>query len=232
MQRPTAPARPGRTTRPRRATSRFGPGEAEKTIEVVILGDDVNEENETVLVNLSAVSGAALAGGGGQGQGTIVDRNAPPSLSISDTQVLEGQGASFTVTLAGTTLRTVSVTFGTNEGTAKEGTDFLPRRGTLTFAPGEKTKTIDVTVFDDTAAELAETFSVGLGNPVNGTITKASGVATIEATIRVRSPAAPVPERPIPDRPIPKPPTVSKATVFPQMVLGAAHRDHAERQGR
>ena len=40
----------------------FGPGETEKTVEVVILGDDVNEENETVLVNLSNVCGRRPGG--------------------------------------------------------------------------------------------------------------------------------------------------------------------------
>lgn len=160
----------------------FAPGETEKTVEIVVLGDDVNEENETVLLNLSNVAGAALAGGGGQGQGTIVDKNAPPSLSIDDVQAREGDGAEFTVTLAGTTLRTVTVTFGTSEGTAKEGSDYAGRRGTLTFAPGEKTKKVPVSVIDDTDSEPAETFSVGLGNPVNATVTKASGIATVEAS--------------------------------------------------
>jgi hypothetical protein len=198
----------------------FGPGETEKTIEVVILGDDVNEENETVLMNLSNVSGAALAGGGGQGSGTIVDKNAPPSLSIDDVQAGEGAGASFTVTLAGTTLRTVAVSFGTNEGSAKAGTDFLPRSGTLTFAPGEKTKTVQVTVFDDPLPEPVETFTVGLGNPVNATITKASGVGTIQASDQAEVAGPPPAQAPITTGTIPKPSTVSGPTVFPQMVLG------------
>ncbi len=198
----------------------FAPGETEKTIEIVILGDDVNEENETVLVNLSDVAGAGLSGGGGQGSGTIVDKNAPPSLSINDVQAREGEGGTFTVTLAGTTLRTVSVTFGTSGGTATEGKDFLPRNGTLTFAPGEKTKTIAVTVFDDTDAEPAETFAVGLGNPVNATITKASGIGTIEASDLGEVAGPPVtPQAPIPTTPIKKP-TTAGPQIFPQMVLG------------
>ena len=205
----------------------FAPGETEKTVEITILGDDVNEENETVLVNLSNIAGAGLSGGGGQGHGTIVDKNAPPSLSIDDVQARESEGATFTVTLAGTTLKTVTVTFGTNDGSAKQEADYTARRGTLTFAPGEKTKTIVVTVRDDTDPETAETFSVGLGNPVNGVITKASGIATIEASDgpvgsalgsgggglnndRVGS---------TPPLSVTKPAAVKKA-VFPQMVLG------------
>ncbi len=197
----------------------FGPGETEKTIELVILGDDVNEENETVLVNLADVAGAGLAGGGGQGSGTIVDRNAPPSLSINDVQAAEGAGATFTVTLAGTTLRTVSVAFGTNGGSAREGDDFLPRSGTLTFAPGEKTKTVAVTVFDDPLPEPPETFAVGLGNPVNATITKGSGIGTIEAS-DLADVAGPPPVQPTLPPGVIKPPPDAGPQVFPQMVLG------------
>ena len=209
----------------------FGPGETEKAVEVVILGDEVNEDNETVLLNLSNVAGAGLAGGGGQGSGTIVDKNAPPSLSIDDVQAVEGGGAFFTVTLAGTTLRTVTVNFGTGDGSAKEGTDFLPRSGTLTFAPGDKTKRIEVTVFDDPTAEGAETFNVGLGNPVNATITKANGTGTIAPSDQAEVVGPTVNQPPLrPNTPLPKPPTVTGPTVFPQMVLGP--RSVTMRNGR
>ena len=63
-------------------------------------------------------------------------------------------GADFVVTLAGTTLRTVTVRFNTADGTAQAGSDYSARVGSLTFAPGEKTKTISVTVLDDGAAEF------------------------------------------------------------------------------
>ena len=48
-----------------------------------------------------------------------MDKNAPPSLSISDTNAREGEGATFTVTLAGTTSLAVTVRFNTADGTAK-----------------------------------------------------------------------------------------------------------------
>ena len=114
----------------------------------------------------------------------------PPSLSISDTTTREGVGADFVVTLAGTTLRTVTVRFDTADGTAQAGSDYSARVGSLTFAPGEKTKTITVTVLDDAAAESVEEFSVVLGDPVNATITKPRGVATIEASDRSLDPPA------------------------------------------
>ena len=191
----------------------FAEGETEKTVAVTVLGDDLNEENETVMLNLSGPSGAALASGGAQGIGTIVDKNAPPSLSISDTMTREGTGATFTVTLAGSTLREVKVGFNTADGTAKAGSDYSDRRGTLTFAVGEKSKTIAVTVLDDTASESSEEFYVTLGDPVNATITKSRGVAAIEASDQVATPPTTQP------RPVAKP----AAVLLPRMVLGPAN---------
>ena len=77
-----------------------------------------------MLVKLVAPpSGAQIADA--QAQGTIIDKNAPPSLSISDTIASEGGGATFEVELAGNTLRTVTVTFNTSDGTAREPGDYI-----------------------------------------------------------------------------------------------------------
>ena len=190
----------------------FAPGETTKVIEVTVIGDTVNEENETVLVNLTG-SGARLTDA--QAQGTIIDKNAPPSLSISDTLARESEGATFTVTLAGTTLRTVTVRFSTSDGIAKAGSDYVARSGTLTFAPGERTKVVEVTVVDDAVAEGVEDFAVVLGDPANGTITKSTGRASIEASDQV--PAAPKP----PTTPPTTPPVAKPVAVLvPRMVLG------------
>ena len=164
----------------------FAPGELTKTLTVAVLGDSTTEDNETLKVNLSNPTGIPAENVlDGQGDGTIVDQERPPSLSISDVLAREGTGATFTVTLAGTTLRTVTVSFNTIDATAKAGSDYSARTGTLTFAPGEKEKTITVTVLDDTVAEPTEDFFVGLGDPVNATITKNRGLGAIEASDQV-----------------------------------------------
>ena len=167
----------------------FAPGETSKTIDVSVIGDTTVEENETLKVLLSSPVGIPAANLiDAQGDGTIVDKNAPPTLSISDTLAREGQGANFTVTLAGTTLRTVTVNFNTVDSAAKAGSDYAARTGTLSFAPGEKTKTITITVLDDTAAEPTEDFFVSIGDAVNAAITKNRGVGTIEASDQVAQP--------------------------------------------
>ena len=159
------------------------------------------------MVNLTGV-GASLIDK--QAIGTIVDKNAPPSLSISDTNSREGTGANFTVTLAGTTLRTVTVSFNTIDSTAKAGSDYSARVGTLTFAPGEKSKTVAVTVLDDTASEPVENFFLGIGDAVNATITKNRGLGAIEASDEVATPPT------TPAKPVAKP----AAVLVPRMILG------------
>src|SRR5439155_17088681 len=50
---------------------------------------------------------------------------------------------------------------------------------TVTFAPGETTRTILVATVDDTIAEPTETFTVTLSNPVGATLARSQGAATI-----------------------------------------------------
>lgn len=195
---------------------RFAPGETAKMIEIAVAGDTINEENETLKVTLSSPSGVPLANiVDPEGLGTIVDKNAPPTLSISDPLARESEGAKFTVTLAGTTLRTVTVRFSTADGGGKAGSDYASRVGSLTFAPGEKSKTIEVTVLDDAVSEPNEDFFVVLDDAVNATITKARGRASIEASDQVAAPPTP-PVTP------PKTPVVGKPTtvLVPRMILG------------
>ena len=60
----------------------------------------------------------------------------------------------------------VTVEFETTDGSALDGHRLHPRlRGTLTFAPGQTTRTILVQTVDDSAMEPNETFSVVLSNP-------------------------------------------------------------------
>jgi large repetitive protein len=66
-------------------------------------------------------------------------RTPTPTLSVDSVSVLEGNagthGASFTVTLALVSNRTVSVDYRTADETATEGSDYVGTSGTLTFAP-------------------------------------------------------------------------------------------------
>jgi hypothetical protein len=104
-------------------------------------------------------------------------------LSVDDVTIIEGNAGTaatvFTITLSAAAASPVTVNYATADGTALAGTDYLAAAGTLTFAAGQTTKTVTVTVNGDTTVEPAETFSLGLSAPGAATIAKASGTGTI-----------------------------------------------------
>jgi hypothetical protein len=159
----------------------FAPGETSKPIAISTNEDSVNEAAETFTVTLSSPTNASIASG--QGTGTINDNDAAPSLSINDATVSEGNTgtvfAVFTVTLSAASGQQVAVNYATANATATAPADYAAAGGTLTFAAGETTKTISVSVNGDGADEPNETFNLNLGGAVNATISDNQGIATI-----------------------------------------------------
>src|SRR5262249_4797401 len=102
------------------------------------------------------------------------------TASIADTQIAEGNAGNtavtFTVTLSVPSSRTISFAYATADGSAKANQDYVPATGTITFNPGETSKTITVQIKGNFASEPDKTFTVTLSNPVNAMIGK--GVAT------------------------------------------------------
>ncbi|MGI9106042.1 MAG: Calx-beta domain-containing protein, partial [Pyrinomonadaceae bacterium] len=108
-----------------------------------------------------------------------------PALSISDASVIEGEGggttnAVFNVNLSATSTQTITVNFATRNNSATAPADYTATSGTLTFAPGERSKTITVPVAADCVAEGTESFFVELTNPVNATISDGFAIGTIQ----------------------------------------------------
>jgi hypothetical protein len=87
--------------------------------------------------------------------------------------------AAFTVRLNEPSATPVTVQFATANGTAVAGSDYAASSGTVTFAPGQTTRTILVRTLDDTSAEGAETFVVNLSAPTGAVIADAQAVGTI-----------------------------------------------------
>jgi hypothetical protein len=72
------------------------------------------------------------------------------------------------------------VTWSTANGTAAAGTDYVAVPATpVTFAAGETSKTVAVTVTGDTVPEPNETFQVRLTAPVNASLGDPSGLRRI-----------------------------------------------------
>src|SRR6185437_6637357 len=98
---------------------------------------------------------------------TLQDNTTTPSLSINNVNMLEGNSAALTVTLAPATGRTVTVNYATVDVNTTSGKDYQPVSGTLTFNPGVTTQTITIQSLEDTVDEFVETVEVDLTNPVN-----------------------------------------------------------------
>lgn len=105
------------------------------------------------------------------------------TLAISDVAVLEGDNgtvnAVFTVTLSEPATGTVTVNYGTADGTAQARRDYEAAAGTLTFAPGEISKTITIAVKGDNHVEVSEDFFVNLSGAVNADIGDGLGLGII-----------------------------------------------------
>ncbi|WP_040302739.1 T9SS C-terminal target domain-containing protein [Algoriphagus machipongonensis] len=118
------------------------------------------------------------------------------NFSVDDPIITEGNSGSsnltFTVSLSqlappgGAT-----VDYATSNGTATAGSDYTAASGTVFFATGESSKTVNISISGDETVELDETFTITLSNPT-GTgvvIGDASGIGTItnddQATVTI-----------------------------------------------
>jgi ELWxxDGT repeat protein len=163
-------------------TLTFAPGEMTKTVTVAVKGDRVGEPNENFFVKLSSPTNAVLADF--QGTGTIIDDE--PRISISDVTKSEGKKGkttlfTFTVTLSAAYDQPVTMSFRTVDSTAMTSDgDYVANTGTLTFNPGETTKTITITIKGDTKREANETLYLDLfGLSSNALFSKTRGIGTI-----------------------------------------------------
>jgi hypothetical protein len=76
-----------------------------------------------------------------------------------------GGAKQVTVELAGTATQPVTVNYLTTDGTATAGADYTETSGEITFAAGERFKTISIPVTDDGKVEPDETVIVSLSSP-------------------------------------------------------------------
>ena len=164
-------------------TLTFAPGVTTQTISVPIIGDTLNEDNETFFVNLFSASIATIQRI--QGIGTIVDDDPVPSLSVADVtaNVLNGTTGStvFTVSLSVPSGQLVSVAYATTDGTATQSANYTATSGTLIFAPGETSKQVAVAV-KGVLAQPTVAFTLNLSSAVNASLAQAVATGTIVTT--------------------------------------------------
>ncbi|NOZ78384.1 MAG: hypothetical protein GXP48_04225, partial [Acidobacteria bacterium] len=141
----------------------FPPGTTRQSIVVPIYADSEDDDPEDFHLE---VGGADSTVGVGSDVYVYIHDGAPPprvSLAVSDLAVAENAGsANLEVSLSEPSASTVTVEWGSREGTAWTGVDFGEAHGTLTFAPGVTSQTISVPILDDTIPEQDETVRVML----------------------------------------------------------------------
>ena len=166
----------------------IGANKSEDTISVPIIGDDMNEVNETFTVTLGLPQGTSvkLIATASSAQGTIKDDDGI-ALSIAPASLLEGATNAtgkmmFTVTAASAPIAgnlTATWTTSVESGdSAVAGEDFTSNTGTVTIAMNETTDTFEVDILGDDAPEIDETFTVTLSNASAGAqISQSNGSA-------------------------------------------------------
>ena len=167
------------------ATSWFGAGVAIATQE---------EGTSQWTVTVPAGVATDLEGNPNTASGTLrfaINR----TVSVADASATEGPDATmeFTVTLnAVDDCATETVHWTTVDGTATAGEDYAGATGTLTFGPGETSKTVRVAVLNDAEDDSGETFTLRLSNASGATIadgeatgTIADEEPTVESTLRI-----------------------------------------------
>jgi hypothetical protein len=152
-------------------TLTFNPGETSKPVSIEIINDGVDEDDETIIVELSnPTGGGAVLGNITQHTYTILDPRPKVGFEAGTSNGREDAGsASVPVSLSFAALHTVTVDYSVTGGTATGGgVDYTLEPDTLTFYPGQSTRWINVAVVDDGLDEGSETIEITLSNLVGG----------------------------------------------------------------
>jgi hypothetical protein len=156
-------------------TLSFVAGQEVAYVSVSVLGNTVSELTETFSLAVTPpTSGVSIGTAGAVGEATILDDDtgSGPTISIEGDAVVESSNnyLRFVVTLSEASDSPVTVDYSTLLGTAADAdlyyaSSHSENNGTLTFAVGEKTKSIFILTDGDSLDERDETILLRLSNP-------------------------------------------------------------------
>jgi hypothetical protein len=183
-----------------------------QTFTVTAVNNSVADGTRLAPITLAATSSDAAFSGIALSSvtATLTDNDGTASLSVADATVADATVAepatanttstvNLTVTLAPPSAQAVTVQYATANATATGGAacggsvDYILASGTLTFNPGETSKTVSVQVCGDTTIEQSETFTLALANPTGGAALGAHPTATLTLTDSTSLACAPRP---------------------------------------
>ena len=166
---------------------------------VATVDDAADEPDGSVTATLGSGAGYTL-GAAKRAQVTVADDDQPPvtaaAIVTKRSTAREGSDAAvrFAVRLEPTAPHTVTVDYATADGAgrwagtapARAGADYTATSGTLTFAPGQAWKFVEVPVLDDSIDEGTEYFLLRFSNPQGATL--AAGERETQGLIRNSDP--------------------------------------------
>jgi hypothetical protein len=148
----------------------FAPGSKTEHISLSIIDDDIHEDNETIVIELSNAKGPkVLLGTPTKHTYTIIDPRPKVLFARESGSGMENvTPANVPVTLSAPTKKKVTVDYAVIGGTATAGVDYALDSGTVVFVPGKTNQTIPVTIITDANdTEPIETIMIKLSNPTN-----------------------------------------------------------------
>ncbi|MEO5378180.1 MAG: DUF4347 domain-containing protein, partial [Magnetococcus sp. DMHC-6] len=149
-------------------------GSTTGTATITAVQDTLDEVDETVIVDITGVSGGggATESGTQQQTVTITDDDAAPTvtLSVNNASIAEAAGTStVTATLSAISSKTVTVTLSPTGTATGGGTDYSLASTTITINAGSLTGTTTVTAVQDATVEGSETVILDITGVSNGT---------------------------------------------------------------
>lgn len=161
-------------------TFSLAPGVRTKSITVPVRGDLVFEGTETFFLNVAGENSSQTLA---KGVCTILDNDVPPTMSILDAKIVEGNtGTStmrVTVKLSAPSTEQAGALFKVTRGTATANVDYRPVGGGILIYPGMTVDYIEVPIIGDRLKEADETFIITLSDPQNIKIADGRGDYTI-----------------------------------------------------
>lgn len=146
-------------------------GQTSAPIVVTLVNDTLDENNETISIDLGAPTNAVLVTPSSHTL-TIADNDAAPTIKFqtNSASVSESAGTyNAVITLSTATSFEVQAQL-TIGGTATVGSDFTISSLAVTIPPGQLNTSVTYTIIDDGLVEPSETASLTMTNPVNATL--------------------------------------------------------------
>ncbi|WP_166828858.1 Calx-beta domain-containing protein [Thalassoroseus pseudoceratinae] len=143
-------------------------GQTQGVIEIDITDDQLVELDENFTLTLTSINANTrnVAFADAKSRTVTISDNDTETISVGDVQVTEGETdvVNFTVSLTSPVSQDVTVSYETVAESAKAGSDFTAKTGTITIPAGQSSANVSVELLDDNATEISETFALNIFN--------------------------------------------------------------------